>query len=199
MPRPALTTDEITAFRSRLASVATRLFAERGYEGVTLRAVASELGVSPMTPYRYVRDKAELLTLVRTEAFRRFADGQEAAAAGESDPIERLRRLARAYVAFATGEPDAYRMMFELAQPSTASAELASESMRAIAPLQSAAAEAVSRGELEGDPLSSAHLLWATTHGLVSLHLAGKLELGRTLEPLVSDFLASLARPRREP
>ncbi len=37
---------------------------------------------------------------------------------------------------------------------------------------------------MEGDPLERAHFLWAQVHGLVSLHLAGKLVMGRSLEQL---------------
>ncbi len=40
---------------------------------MTLRALAAELGCSPMTPYRYFENKAELFAVVRADAFRRFA------------------------------------------------------------------------------------------------------------------------------
>jgi AcrR family transcriptional regulator len=184
MARPNLQPDEIAAFRGRLAVVGARLFAEHGFEGVTLRAVAAELGISAMTPYRYVADKDELLALVRTAAFGRFADAQEAAAKGRGDALARLRRLGRAYVAFAIEHPNEYRMMFELRQPLGRFPEQAAESARAFRPLLDATHEAVAAGLLEGDPLTRAHLLWATTHGLVTLHLAGKLAQGRDLEEL---------------
>jgi AcrR family transcriptional regulator len=70
MGRAALTVEELGAFRGRAVTAATRLFAERGYRGVTLRSLAKELGVSPMTPYRYFENKEELFAMVRTEAFR---------------------------------------------------------------------------------------------------------------------------------
>jgi len=193
MARPALSDEEIAAFRSRLAVVGTRLFAEQGYEGVTLRAVAAELGVSPMTPYRYVADKAELLTLVQIEAFRRFADAQEAASLGPRDPLAKLRRLARAYFRFATEEPDAYRMM-ELAEARSANSRLATENARGFVPLRTATAEAIAAGQLVGDPLSVAHLLWATAHGLVSLHLTGKLGGGRTFEQLTKHLISNIGK-----
>ena len=118
MPRAALRPDDIAAFRRRLADAATRLFAEHGYDGVTMRAVAAAVGVSAMTPYRYVAGKEELFALVRADAFRRFAERLEAALArGGGDPLARLRRLKRAYVRFAIDAPDAYRIMFELRQP----------------------------------------------------------------------------------
>lgn len=208
MPRVALAADDIAAFRRRAIAAATRLFAAQGFDAVTMRALAAELGVSAMTPYRYFEGKEALFAGVRAEAFRRFADRLEAALAsrapapGSSDrrsPLAPLRRLKAAYVAFAVAEPDAYRIMFELAQPSPAvpggaskggsvegnAAELAAQSARAFATLHRSVVEAVRVGALRGDPLTIAHLVWADTHGLVSLHLAGKL-VGRTLAALAS-------------
>lgn len=200
MPRPALLPEEVAAFRARLAEVAARLFAERGFEGVSLRAVANELEISAMTPYRYVADKNELLALVRTEGFRRFADRQEAAARGPGDAIARLRRLGRDYVAFALEHPNEYRMMFELRQPLGRYPEQAKESLRAFKPLLDASHDAVESGLLEGeDGLSLAHLLWASTHGVVTLHLAGKLVMGRSLEDVSERILATFASKRRTP
>lgn len=65
-PRP-LCPEEIESFREGLCRVATRLFAERGVEGVTLRALARELGCSPRTPYRYFRNKDEIFLAVRVQ------------------------------------------------------------------------------------------------------------------------------------
>jgi AcrR family transcriptional regulator len=186
VPRAALRPDEIDAFRRRVADAATRLFARDGYEAVTMRSVAE--AVSAMTPYRYLAGKEELFALVRAEAFRRFADRLEAelARAG-SDPMERLRRLKQAYVAFALDEPDAYRIMFELRQPDPAGDdELAAQSRRSFGALHRTVTEAVTAGALDGDPLTLAHLLWASTHGLVSLHLAGKLTMGRSVTALAA-------------
>ena len=64
--RAILTVEEVGAFRAKAVAAATRLFAERGYRGVTLRSLAKELGVSPMTPYRYFENKEELFAMVRT-------------------------------------------------------------------------------------------------------------------------------------
>jgi len=190
VPRAALHPDDVAAFRRRLAGAAMHLFAELGYEGVTMRAVAAALDISAMTSYRYVGGKEELFALVRAEAFRRFADRLEASIERAGDPIDRLRRLKRAYVRFAVDEPDAYRIMFELRQPSERAArelpELAHESRRAFGCLHRCVADAVASGDLAGDPLTVAHLLWANTHGLVSLHLAGQLQMGRSLEQLAA-------------
>ena len=64
----------------RLCAVAERLFAERGPQGVTMRELARELGVSAMTPYRYFKDKESILAAVRANAFDDFAAALEQAA-----------------------------------------------------------------------------------------------------------------------
>jgi len=53
---------------------------------------------------------------------------------------------------------------------------------------------------LAGEPDLLAHQLWAGLHGLVSLHLAGKLGLGRSarevLEPLLNTLLDGSRKPK---
>ena len=187
MARVALRPEDIAAFRRRAAAAAMHLFAAHGYEAVTMRSLAAALDCSAMTPYRYLAGgKRELYALVRAEAFRRFADRLEQALARGGDVLARLRRLKKAYVQFALDEPDAYRIMFELRGDDADLPELAHESRRAFACLHRTVAEAVADGELEGDPLSLAHLLWASTHGLVSLHLAGRLGMGRSVQQLAA-------------
>jgi AcrR family transcriptional regulator len=199
MARVALQPEEIEAFRRRAAEAATHLFAEQGYQAVTMRSLAEALGCSAMTPYRYLAGgKRELFALVRAEAFRRFADRLEATLARGGDVLARLRRLKQAYVGFALDEPDAYRMMFELRGDDAELPELTRESARAFGCLRRTVAEAVEAGELEGDALTLAHLLWASNHGLVSLHLAGRLQSGRSVTQLAAiDHELTGVRPKR--
>ena len=92
-----------------------------------------------------------------------------------------------AYVRLALDHPDEYRVMFELGQDSEELyPKLAEESHRAFAALERAVALAVEAGVLVGEPRLVAHLLWASIHGMVSLHLAGKLTLGFTLDDLLA-------------
>ena len=186
MARHALSEAEIDAFRRRTVVAAARLFARHGYGAVTMRAIAAELGTSPMAPYRYFDNKAEIFAMVRAEGYRRFADAQEQAFGSSSDPLARLLEMRTAYVRFAVDHPDEYRVMFELHQePEQSHPELSRESHRAFALLEEAARRAIAAGVLAGEPTTVAHLLWSSLHGMVSLKLAGKLTLGRSLEELL--------------
>lgn len=175
MPRP-LSQPQIDAFRDRLCEAATRLFALHGREGFTLRALAAELGVSPMTPYRYFKDKDEILAAVRALAFDRFAERLEAAAAEPATSTGRAARVADAYVRFAFEERDSYRLMFDLTQPGEANyPDLVRASARARNTMTAHVKSLIDEGVLEGDPVVIGHVFWAALHGAVVLELAGKL------------------------
>lgn len=50
--------------REQVVAAAARLLEQDGLSGLSMRRLAEELGVSAMTPYRYFRDKEELLDAV---------------------------------------------------------------------------------------------------------------------------------------
>jgi AcrR family transcriptional regulator len=194
VPRTALSIDEVQAFRDRICDAAAHLFAERGYEAVTLRSVAAAVGCSPMTPYRYFPGgKDEIFAVVRAASFGEFADAFSASVEGIDDPFERLAAGGREYIRFALERPDQYRLMFELTQPLTDHPEVQRQGERAWVPLRDNVECAVDAGVLSGDPDTVAHIVWASVHGLVSLHLAGKLQMGRTIEDLIEPVLTTLA------
>ena len=175
MPRVLSETD-VADFRERLCEAAERLFAEHGPDGVTMRQLAAELGVSPMTPYRYFKDKEAILAAVRANGFNRFADALEAAYDSENDPVERSRVVGDAYVAFALGEPAAYKLMFDLMQPHEADyPELVAAEARALATQRRHVQGMVDAGVLKGDVKMLAHMFWSILHGTLVLQLAGKL------------------------
>jgi AcrR family transcriptional regulator len=193
VPRTTLSPEQIDDFRERLVAVATRLFARRGYDGVTLRAIASELGCSPMTPYRYFRDKAVIFAAVRTAAYASFGDAQHACCSDPQGPVAVLTALGRSYVRFALDNPDAYRLMFELGQPDPDGfPELRAAELRSISPLRDWMGRAVEAGLIAGDPDVLTHVFWSGVHGIASLHLAGKLGFGCGIDDLLDPVLRTL-------
>jgi len=176
MPR-VLSADDVADFRERLCETAARLYAVKGPGGVTMRELASALGVSPMTPYRYFHDKDEILAAVRTRAFDCFAEALEKAAAGPGTAAERSHAVGLAYMRFGLEEASSYRLMFDLSQPcEDAYPDLVRAMARANATMTAHVRALVDEGFLEGDPELIGHVFWAATHGAVSLQLAGKLD-----------------------
>ncbi|MFN3856767.1 MAG: TetR/AcrR family transcriptional regulator [Caulobacter sp.] len=175
MPR-ALSPAQVEEFRDRLCQAAERLFAEHGPDAVTMRQLAVELGVSPMTPYRYFKDKDDILAAVRASGFSRFARALEDAFHAAPAGVGKAEAVGRAYVRFALEHPDAYRLMFDLSQPNEADyPELVAASNRARAMMVGQTQAMIDAGEIEGDPELIAHMLWAALHGGLVLQLAGKL------------------------
>ena len=188
MPR-YLTDQDIADFRAELCKVATERFARFGYEGVTMRQLAEALGCSPKTPYRYFKDKADILATVRAQAFGKFADTLEKATAGVTDTADRARLTGEAYLAFALKNPHAYRIMFEIDAPvDDKHPELGPQAERAARYITRGAEEMAASGVIDVDPKLFGWSMWAAIHGIVMLHQSGMLTHGPDYRTL-SHFL----------
>ena len=196
MPR-VLTETDVADFRERLCEAAERLFAEKGPDAVTMRQLSAELGVSPMTPYRYFEDKDDILAAVRTNGFTRFAEKLEAARAKAGDARTKGEAVGEAYVAFALEHPHSYKLMFDLNQPNIEKyPDLIAAGQRARATMTDHVQDSIAAGLFAGDPEQIGMMLWAAVHGIVVLQLAGMMppdrarELYRTLNATIGRGLA---------
>ena len=188
---------DVAEFRERLCEVAARLFVERGPEGFHMRELASQLRVSAMMPYRYFKDRDEILSVVRARAFRRFADQLEIAHATEGAPVAKSAAVGRAYVKFALEEQTNYRLMFDISQPPEKTLpELEIQERRARALMSAHVHMLVQVGTFEGDPDLIARVLWAALHGVIALHLSGKLE-GAAFDRVLSETMRVIANAYR--
>ena len=194
MPK-ILTTDDVEQFRRQLCDLALRAFSERGVDGISLRGLAAAAGCSRTTPYRYFKNKADILAAVRQSEFQRMADATELVAKRESNPDKRLLALAQFYVQFALDRPDAYRVMYGVNQQDEQHyPELVKQIKRTQQPMVTAVEEAIETGLIHGDPVNIVHLLWAGLHGLISLHLSDKLHMGRNIDELAKVMVRSLTQ-----
>jgi AcrR family transcriptional regulator len=196
MPRILSDTD-VADFRERLCEAAERLFAERGPDAVTMRQLASELGVSPMTPYRYFRDKDDILAAIRTNGFNRFAEALEKARDSAEDARAKGKAVGEAYVTFALEHPHAYKLMFDLNQPHIEKyPELVAAGRRARQTMTGYVDDAVSEGIMKGESAEIGMMFWAAVHGAVVLELAGMLPPGGARE-LAHKLDSTIARGLR--
>jgi len=99
--------------KERITAAATYLLTEQGAAGVTMRKVASAVGITPMAIYQYFGDRETLLNAVAVadaafaELVRRWESADRPAAADE-----RLREMLIDHVDFALGQPRLYDYMF---------------------------------------------------------------------------------------
>jgi AcrR family transcriptional regulator len=194
VPR-VLTQEDVADFRERLIETAERLFAQRGEDGVSMRLLATELGVSAMTPYRYFKDKDQILAAVRTRGFDSFAEAMEKALASSHDPLVSSRRVGDAYIKFAFDHPAAYRLMFDMNQPTTFEhPDLVRAAVRARRTMSDHVVVLSEAGLVEGDLERLAHVFWASIHGLVVLQLSGLLAPEMDFKVLARDQHQALIR-----
>ena len=192
MPK-VLSREEIHCFRNRICDHALRSFAKHGVEGISLRGLAADLSCSRTTPYRYFKNKADILAALRQREFARIADKLEAVLAQEQDANKQLRALCHAYIAFADTHPDSYGVMYNVVQPDPAQySDLEAEISRSAEPMRKVVNRAVSEGTMYGDPVNICYVLWAGLHGLISLNLAHMLGNKREIKELATVMISSL-------
>jgi AcrR family transcriptional regulator len=163
-----------------------------------MRQLAAELGVSPMTPYRYFKDKDDILAAVRTNGFNRFAEALEKAFAKGGSAKAKSSAVGEAYLSFAFEHPQTYKLMFDLNQPNESDyPDLVAANRRAHETQTAYVKELVAAGVLAGDPDEIGRMFWAATHGAVGLELSGKLPPGmaRMVSQQLGHVLARGLRP----
>lgn len=185
MSRP-LSQDELARFKAQLCDVAARLFAEHGAENVSMRQIASAMGISPMTPYRYFANRDEILAAVRIRGFEAFAaELEQAYAQTPGDSVDKAMAAGRAYIDFAFANANTYRLMFEAhQQEDSGEGELGAAVARARATLSVYGAELIARGVPRFRALAMETLVWSTLHGAITLELAGTTTPGSAREAL---------------
>jgi AcrR family transcriptional regulator len=115
--------------RAEALEAAARLLGELGtVEGLSLRAVAREVGVAPASLYGHFADKSALVDALLdgiTDRLLRLL--REAAATVDgADPTTRIRAQLLAFCEFSLANPGLYRVMFSerLGQPGSAARAL---------------------------------------------------------------------------
>ncbi|SOB79106.1 transcriptional regulator, TetR family [Sphingomonas guangdongensis] len=170
-----------TATREVLCDAAHALIRREGLDALNMRALAATVGVSPMAPYKYFPAKESLVAEVRARVRSGFAAHLQQAAVCANEPADRLHRLCTAYVGFAVRNEQEYRLIFLTRGSAVESDD------RGTTPAWTVLLDALQQmGDHRSavDALDEAHLIWATLHGLVMLHLSDRLGFGRSVEEL---------------
>ncbi|GAC58242.1 putative TetR family transcriptional regulator [Gordonia hirsuta DSM 44140 = NBRC 16056] len=148
------------------------LIAGDGGAGVSIRAVAARVGVTPPSIYLHFADKEELLDAVCARFFEQFDDVMVAAADGIDDLTERGVAQGLAYVRFAIDNPVIFREAF--ARPTTEPTQTDQVLMAsAFQRMRATVAEAMEAGVLpRGEVTAMVLRLWSIAHGVADLMTA---------------------------
>lgn len=96
--------------RHALLAAAATLFAERGFNGVSLEDLGAAAGVSGPAVYRHFSGKQAVLGAILIEVSENLLSGGQAVIAAASDDHDALQSLVRFHVDFALNNPDVIRV-----------------------------------------------------------------------------------------
>lgn len=175
MGRKPMTPDQRAKMRARILDAARDRFLAEGLSGLSMRGIASKVGVSSMTLYLYYESRHDIVRHIVAEGFRMLNDAL-AGHEGVKDPADRIQKMSDAYVSFALEQPKYYAAMFliplEEGNESTR-AMLAEPAAGAVKQFEKAFGEASKAG---AEAKKRAAALWAALHGLAMLAVGGHLQ-----------------------
>lgn len=98
--------------RNELLAAATAIVTREGHEGLSIRRLAEEVGVSPGAPYHHFPDRRALLTAVALNGYQELlAQTVPATSADKSDGP--LAQTLANFVRFAVDNPHMFTLMYE--------------------------------------------------------------------------------------
>jgi AcrR family transcriptional regulator len=98
--------------RGEILAAASKMFADRGYEAVTLREIAKEIGYTHAVIYQHFPDKWHILAELSRETIGLMVQNFDALAAQHRSPKERLFATSRGLIQFCTAHPQQFRNVF---------------------------------------------------------------------------------------
>jgi AcrR family transcriptional regulator len=176
--------------RRELLDAAARALEKVGYENLSMRELAQAAGVSSGAPYRHFASREELLLGVALQGAAALEDAYAQAAAMPRDAKDRLRAVCRAYVSLAQAAPQLFRLMFEseIVVGADPLPEWLKATHRAFAIFQSAIHDVAPQLD-EADLRLQTAFVWATIHGLSSMHIHGRLHRFRQPDRALEDLI----------
>jgi AcrR family transcriptional regulator len=112
MPRISRTPQQVNVFRQEILDAALRLIIEHGFSELSMRKIASRLGVTATTIYNYYASRDELYFFIRIRGFELLFESIASTYKAKDDPYEKLCAVVGEYVRFGIRNPDYYEVMF---------------------------------------------------------------------------------------
>lgn len=166
--------------QGRILACARDLYLEKGLRGLSMRHVAEKLDVSATAIYRHYKNKEDLIHRVIEEATQIFGGFLIESLSGRT-PEERWRQCGESYLNFALQQSKYYEVMFMAPQQfgdSPIPEALMRKSSANFQFLIDRVQELMEAGIMRRDDIQTVAIsIWAHSHGLISLYLAGKLQI----------------------
>jgi len=208
MPKVTRSPEEVNEVKDRILEAAIKLIAEVGFNNMSMRKLASKVGMTATNIYNYFSGKDELYLDIQTKGFdimySRFADSCN----DIEDPGEKLKKIATEYLSFGFESPNWYNIIFSMDTPKYADYQnmeiepVAYQEKQAGLKLIDFTYTIVrelrqARGLVTENDRFRTIQLWTQLHGIVSLYNSRVLQeveedTETIIDMLVNDFMINL-------
>lgn len=183
--------------REGILAAAREIASAEGWRAVTIRKIAAIVEYSPPVIYEYFDSKDEILLELVRQGYAQQLEAVERAGRSARDPEEALLSVGRAWLDFAFRSPDLYQVMYGLGGVSFPVTELQKEGEKIAEVIGQAIEEVLKENGKEAEDVwGKVMLLWGTSHGIVSLAMAGRVvggneEAQRLVDQAARDYLVA--------
>lgn len=173
--------------RAEIVDAAEQLYAEVGWDAVTMENVAKTARLSRALIYVYFRDKSDLLHAITERALLELRERFVAAASRHALGLDKVQAIGRAYVLFQQEKPYSFDACsrfhaHQAANDEPTEAACAAAGDAVIGVIVQALIEGQADGSIRkdiGNPAQVCVMLWAFTHGLIQVGNNKKQEIAR--------------------
>ena len=120
MPKSARTAKEVESVKQEILTNALNLIITEGYDKLSMRKIAGQMGITAATIYNYFKSKEEINLWIRVKGFEIMDAMLSKNQDGSKTIEENMRALLKAYFTFGTSYPEYYDIMFNLRTPKVA-------------------------------------------------------------------------------
>jgi AcrR family transcriptional regulator len=191
--------------RAEIVDAAEKLYAEKGWDSVTMDQVAKGARLSRALLYVYFRDRDELQFAIGERALGVLRERFVQAVGRHARGLDQVEGIGRAYMAYAHEFPHYFDVCARFqahamsADPGSNEGACAVAGDAAISVVVAAIRTGMEDGSIRtdiGDPMLFAVTLWAFTHGVIQLAMAKGADLSRLgiAIPDFSEYALSLLR-----
>jgi AcrR family transcriptional regulator len=180
MPKAAWTRDKINNTKEKILDEALQLIIDEGFDKLSMRKIASRLGITAANIYNYYSGKDEINLMIRVRGFE-ILHSMLLKEFRKKIPInDRIRDLVWAYVNFGITYPGYYDLMFNLHTPKYI--DYVGTELEPVAAFEKATAmknfnliagmikELVGAGDNHEAVIRDINIqLWSDLHGIISL------------------------------
>ncbi|HXS20988.1 MAG TPA: helix-turn-helix domain-containing protein [Steroidobacteraceae bacterium] len=178
--------------REKILAAARRAFDRKGLEGLSLREIATRVGITPMAIYRHFESKEALVDALVLDALDEWSARVQALPHAEG--LAKVEQMGEAFLDFALGEPRRFEAAFLL--PSRKARRYPDDFAAGRSPAGNIQLKALEEGIRQGaaaaaSPVEIMLINSALSQGLVTLYRAGRIAGGE------EDFRALYRRAMR--